>query len=189
VEGGGGERGRGGGGGCGCGVECGRGEGCAGGSLRLAVWELGHGGRDAGVRGFLGGGGFALPGRRCGGLLDASDVALGRRRRGGAVAVGRVRDAELRAVLVVARAVVDDLQAVVRDVGLEACGGRPGEGAAVGDGFVDAGDGEDVGGGAAEEDEGDGAGGCGLPCYGEGDAGGDDLVEAGWRGGGLVRGF
>jgi hypothetical protein len=116
-------------------------------------------------------------------LLGASDVALGRRRRGGALAVGRVRDAELRAVLVVARAVVDDLQAVVRDVGLEAGGGRPGEGAAVGDGLVDAGDGEDVGGGATEEDEGDGAGGCGLPGYGEGDAGGDDLVETGWEGG------
>lgn len=98
------------------------------------------------------------------------------------MAGGRVRDAELRAVLVVARHVVDDLQPVVRDVGLERGGGRPGVAAAVGDGLDDAEDGNVVLGGAAAEDEGDGAGACGLPGYGEGDAGGDGLVEAGWRG-------
>lgn len=68
-------------------------------------------------------------------------------------ALGALGNAELGGVLVLAGDVVDKLEAVVGDVGLEAGGRSPGVLAAVGDTGHNGGDGDNVGGRSTEENK------------------------------------
>ena len=91
-------------------------------------------------------------------------VAVGVRRcAGGSGRAGALGDAELRAVLEIARAVGDDLDAVTRGLNLEIGGDSPGVGAGVGDVVYDAAMWDDVGGGTFEEEyRNSGVGACWL---------------------------
>ena len=176
---------------------CGEGDGCCGG---------GSSGRGRGGGFSRGGGGDAGAAGGCLGLAvgDFGDGCYGCGRCDGGGYWGRrgVGNPELGRVLVGARCVVDELDAVVRYVCLEGGGGRPGEGAAVGGLFDDGEEREDVFRGPAQEDEGYGTGCCGLggvlvvrareggrgqrrdtyvPGYGVWFANGDDLIEAGFE--------
>ena len=138
--------------------------------------SIGRAGDSDGADGVSSGGaGRRRSGRRAGRVAAA--VGGGGGARGSdAGALGALGDAELGRVLVLAGHVVDELEAVVGGVGLEARGRSPGECAAVGDASHDGGDGDHVGGRAAEENKRDAVGGGWLPGDLEWLAGGDDLV-------------
>lgn len=112
-------------------------------------------GRLDGVAGRAGGSDGVASG---GGAGDRGDRAG--RDNDGAVVLG---DTELGGVLVLAGNVVDQLETVVGDIGLEGSSGSPGEGARVGNALGKSLDGEDVGRGATEKDKRNRVGGGWLP--------------------------
>jgi hypothetical protein len=117
-----------------------------------------------------GGGGVGRAGDRGG---DRGGGGVGRLGGGAAVVLG---DTELSRVLVLAVDVVNQLETVVGDIGLEVGRGSPGEGARVGDADSEgSAEGKDVGRGAAEQDQRDGVLRGGLPGDLEGLAGRDNL--------------
>ena len=123
--------------------------------------------------------GVVRSGRRSlgGGAAGGGGFPPGGRRRVAVLVIIGVGDAELRAVLVLAGRIVDQLDSVAGLAGCEVRGGNPDEGAVVGNLLGDRVLGNGIGAGALKQEERDGALGRGSPGDGEVLANGNDGVH------------